>query len=126
MQKKDIPINLINARITKKTFFRWKLISKTANKIFKIFDLCLTSNLETANYLKMFGANNIYNLGNLKLTEKINIEEIKGKNENFLKNKDFWCAISTHDGEDDFFLKTHLEIKKVKKNNHSNCSKTYR
>ncbi len=114
-KKKGIPICLINARITKKTFFRWKLISKTANKIFKIFDLCLTSNLETANYLKSFGANNIYNLGNLKLTEQINVEEIQGINENFLKNNNFWCAVSTHDGEDDFFLKTHLEIKKVKK-----------
>ena len=44
--KKKIPISLLNARLTKKTYRRWNF-QKTAEKIFKSFDLCLTANLET-------------------------------------------------------------------------------
>ena len=39
--KKKIPLALINARLTAKTFKRWMLFPKTAKKIFGLFDLCL-------------------------------------------------------------------------------------
>ena len=50
-KKNKIPLAIINARITTKTFKKWMLIPETAEKIFKSFDLCLTSNLETKKYL---------------------------------------------------------------------------
>jgi len=68
IKKKKIPLLLINARITKKTFDRWKLLPNFAKKIFKKFDLCIASNKETENYLTKLGAQNVKNLGNLKFT----------------------------------------------------------
>ena len=47
LYKKNIPIVLLNARITKKTFKKWKLISFFSKNIFNKFNLCLPSTFET-------------------------------------------------------------------------------
>ena len=60
---------LVNGRITKKTFLRWKFLKNFAKKIFEKFDLCIVSNKETENYLKILGAKNIKNYGNLKFAK---------------------------------------------------------
>ncbi len=108
--QKKIPLALINARITKKTFKKWIYFPTTAKKIFSLFDLCLTSNQETKNYLLKLEAKNVFYLGNLKLINKI--EESKFKiNIDILDGKRHWVAVSTHDGEDIFCLRTHLLLK---------------
>ena len=43
IKKKNIPLLLINGRITKKSFLRWSLFKKFAKKIFRQFDLCIAS-----------------------------------------------------------------------------------
>ena len=45
-----IPIALINARLTKKSYRRWFSFLSTSKKIFSIFDLCLCANEETKNF----------------------------------------------------------------------------
>lgn len=112
LKKRKIPSILLNARITKKSYKRWKLVSKFAREIFSIFNLCLTSNHESVKYLKDLNAKNIKYFGNLKLSNKIDISKFKNKNFKILKKIKFWCAVSTHRGEDIFFLKTHSIIKK--------------
>ena len=67
--KKKIPLMLVNARITEKTFKRWKLVIKFAKKILEKFDLCISSNKESENFLKVLGAKNIKNYGNLKFSQ---------------------------------------------------------
>ena len=52
-KKRNIPIALINARLTRKSYDRWFRFSKTAKKLFSKFDLCLVSNLETKIFLKI-------------------------------------------------------------------------
>jgi len=115
-KKNKIPLALINARITSKTFKRWIKFIDTAKRIFNLFDLCLTSNLETKNYLTKLNAKNIYFNGNIKLINQSNENKIDNINEKSLLKKRFWLAASTHKGEDVFCLKTHLQIKKKYKN----------
>ena len=107
---------LINARITKKTFTRWKLLRNFAKKIFEKFDLCIVSNKESANYLAILGAKNIKNLGNLKFSNIKN--NLNNKPDEFLlnkiKNRKIWCAASTHPNEEIICGKSHLKIKKTK------------
>jgi 3-deoxy-D-manno-octulosonic-acid transferase len=110
--KKKIPIALINARITSKTFKKWAMFPRTAKKIFSLFNLCLASNSETKNYLSKLNADNIYYYGNIKLINKINKDEIRNINKNILLKKRFWLAASTHLGEEAFCIKTHLNLKK--------------
>ena len=52
LKKEEIPIILLNARITKKTFKKWLIFSNFANTLFKKFNLCLTSNNESKKFLK--------------------------------------------------------------------------
>ena len=110
-KKKKISIALINARITKKTFKRWSQISNFGKKIFNQFDLCICSNIETSIFLQKLEAKKVYKLGNLKLINKINLEKIKNINEEFLKRNQFWFAASTHKGEEEFCLNTHLKLR---------------
>jgi len=111
-KKFGIPIVLINARITSKTSKRWMWFPGVAKKIFNCFNLCLASNLETKNFLKNLNVENVQFYGNIKLANKINVSAIQNQNKNILVNKRFWFAASTHIGEDEFCLKTHLLLKK--------------
>ena len=114
IKKKNIPLLLLNARITEKTFYRWRIFKNYAKKIFENFDLCLASNKETENFLITLGAKNIKNFGNLKFT-KIQKSLNNPLNSNFLssiKNRKIWCASSTHHNEEAFCAKVHLDIKK--------------
>ena len=111
-KKKKIPIAIINARLTAKTFNKWMMFPNTAKRVFNSFDLCLASNNETKNYLKKLNAKNIHFNGNIKLINDVDESKIKNLNEKFLVLRRFWVAASIHQGEDLFCLKTHLRIRK--------------
>ena len=114
ISKRKIPLLLINARITKKSFLRWKLVVNFAKKIFEKFDLCLTSNEESEGFLKILGAKNIKNYGNLKFS-KINTDLNNKLDSDFLNkigNRKIWCSASTHPTEEILCAKSHLKIKK--------------
>jgi 3-deoxy-D-manno-octulosonic-acid transferase len=106
-----IPIALINARLTFKSFKRWMIFSKLAQKIFSKINLFLCSNYETKTKLEQLNLKNIYFEGNIKLSDHIDEEKIKNFNENTLLKKRFWFAASTHKDEDLFCLETHMKLK---------------
>ena len=113
ISKKKIPLLLINARITKKSFNRWKFVVSFAKKIFGKFDLCLTSNKESENFLKILGSKNIKNYGNLKFSNiKNNTKKLDLNFLNKIKNRKVWCAASTHPSEEIICTEAHLKIKK--------------
>ena len=111
-KQKKIPIALLNARLTKKSFNRWFKFPKTAKKIFEIFDLCICSNNETKNFLEKLNARNIKYEGNIKFLSTIDEKKFNNKNDQILSNSRFWIAASIHEGEDLFCIKTHLQLKK--------------
>ena len=118
INEKKIPLLLINARITKKSFDRWKFIISFAKQIFGKFDLCIASNKESENFLKILGSRNVKNYGNLKYSN-IKNDSKKGLDLNFLdkiKNKKIWCAASTHPTEEILCANAHLKIKENHKN----------
>ncbi len=109
LKKKNIPIAIINARITKKTFNKWMLIKGFANKIFSSINLSLSSNLETKKFLKKLNVKKNVYAGNIKFIGAI--EKIKTKRNNTLKGKRFWCAASTHNNEELLCIQTHIMLK---------------
>ena len=115
IKKRNIPLLLVNGRITKKTFLRWNFVKNFAKKLFEKFDLCLVSNKETENYLHILGAKNIKNYGNLKFAKaKTNLKNNSDSLFlNKIKNRKIWCAASTHSSEEIFCAKTHFELKKT-------------
>jgi len=114
INKKKNPLLLINARITKKTFVRWKLLKNFAKKIFEKFDLCIVSNKESENFLRILGAKKIKNFGNLKYSN-IKTDLNKKLDSIFVKkieNRKIWCAASTHAPEEILCAKSHIRIKR--------------
>ena len=118
IKERKIPLLLVNARITKKSFDRWRLIKSYAKKIFEKFDLCIASNSESEKHLKILGSKNIKNYGNLKFAKLKSSNNYKLDEDLFLKikNRKIWCAASTHPSEELFCAQTHLVIKEKYKN----------
>src|SRR6056300_339556 len=54
LNKKSIPLLLMNARITRNSFNKWKLFEKFALKIFAYISKAYPQNIETYNYLRKF------------------------------------------------------------------------
>jgi len=117
IKKKSISLMLINARITKKSYIKWKFFSSSAKKIFQNFDICLSSSLTSKNYLKLLGAKKISYIGNLKFTQS---EKATGGLSNNLKKffltKKTWCASSTHKLEEKICANIHKKLKVKYKN----------
>ncbi len=117
LKKRKIPITLLNARITKKTFNRWMFFSKFANHIFNHFNLCLSSNTETKKFLQKLGAKKIKFFGNLKFSQFENEKIFINKSfKRFIRSKKTWCASSTHNTEEVLCGLVHKELKKKYKN----------
>ena len=105
----NIPIILLNARISNKSFIKWKLIKNSMNKILNCFDLILSQSNESADYFNYFGNNNIKILGNLKFVVSENFEN-KEENLNLQKRLVF-IALSTHPTEEEVCIKIHSFLK---------------
>ena len=117
LEKRNIPITLLNGRITKKSFSRWKKLPNFSKKIFSKFDLCLSSNNETKFFLRKLGAQNIKFLGNLKFSQTEKKDALLNKKlEKLISSKKTWCASSTHFNEERFCSLVHKQLKKKHKN----------
>jgi 3-deoxy-D-manno-octulosonic-acid transferase len=110
---RDIPIIIMNARITERSFNKWQLFPNFANQVFGKITLALPQNLETLKYLKLLKVRDIKTAGNLKYYGQENNHDYSTK---LLKNKfkDFkvWCAASTHFNEEILIGNLHKKLKK--------------
>jgi len=118
LNKKNIPLLLLNARITKKTFKKWNYIKKFSNSLFKNISIAYPQNNETFNYLKRLNVSKIKKIGNIKYINSnenkfIKVDKMLMEN---LKDRKFWCASSTHPGEEIICCKVHIKLKKKYKN----------
>ena len=115
---KKIPLLLLNARLTKKTFNKWNKFRKFSKSIFQLITKAYPQNFETLNFLKKIGVKKIKFIGNLKFAENYSgkYEKINSKLRKQLKNKKVWIASSTHYNEEIFCAKVHLKLKKKIKN----------
>ncbi len=113
LKHKGIPLILLNARITKKTFNRWLKFKNFMKSILNNIKIAYPQNKETKLYLKKLGLNNYYQIGNIKFAEYDDANQNLDKKLNLLlKNRKFWVASSTHNSEETFFAETHRILKR--------------
>ena len=117
IKKRSISLVLLNARITKKSFKKWKIFISSAKNLFEKFDICFSSSLQSKKYLKHLGAKKIKYIGNLKFSQTEKKEDLLSKNlKKYFLSKKIWCAASTHDTEEKFCFIAHKKLKKKYKN----------
>jgi 3-deoxy-D-manno-octulosonic-acid transferase len=113
LKQNKIPVALINGRITKKTFRRWRLFSNSASELFSQIDVCLPSSLTSFRYLKKLNVKKLRLIGNLKFSQsELELPFIDKKLKYFLNKKKTWCASSTHNSEELLSGIVHLKLKK--------------
>ena len=117
IKKQKLPLILLNARITNKSYKRWKKINSFSNKLFSMFDLCLPQNKETFKYLKKLGSKKIKLIGNLKLCEikEENLKKLNSSQMSFLRSKKvLFTGLSTHYSEETFCTDLFLNLRRNK------------
>ncbi len=118
LENENIPLVLLNARLTKKTFKRWMRMKNFAQSTFNKIKISFPQNKETKLFLKKINTTNIKDLGNLKFVEN-KLSKKSKFNKNLideLKKRNIWVASSTHFGEEKFCAEAHIELKKKIKN----------
>ena len=110
IKKKSISLLLLNARITKKSFKKWRIFRSSAKEIFQKFDICFPCSLASKKYLQLLGVKKIRYIGNLKFSQT---EEgpLKYDFKNKHLFKKLWCASSTHDSEEKICGLVHKKLK---------------
>ena len=117
LDKQSIKKILLNARVSKRSYRKWKLLGKFSKNLFKKFDYTFPQNLESKIYLKKLEVKKIKFLGNLKFSQKkIFNDRLDKKLIKLIKTKKVWCAASTHDGEENICLKVHNRLIRKYKN----------
>lgn len=115
LNEKDIPIYLLNARISERSLRRMFFIKKYTGILpFSLFSGIFTMSPEMQNTAKLLGAQNVKILPNLKLiSEKLPVNETNRKKlvQKISKRK-AWIAVSTHPGEEEMLITAHEMIKK--------------
>ena len=110
---KKCKIILLNARISKNSFKKWKFLKPNFKKILSKFDFILPQSLEVVEMLKFFHFEKYKFIGNIKYTnidtDPPNIIQI---NNNFK----MWAAMSIHNSEIDHIIKIHKNLSSTEKN----------
>lgn len=107
-----VPLALINARMSPRSMKRWRQFAGSARPLFARFDVVLAQNEKIARMLRILGARNVSNSGNMKIdapppsadqTELANLQAAAGNRPRFL-------AASTHPGEDGIIAMAHRQL----------------
>lgn len=113
IKRRNIPLILINGRISNKTFKRWQQFDFVCKELLSCFNLCLGQSEEDAYRLRVLGAPETVCLGNLKYAGlPLPIDE--KSREDMLKQigkRPFWLASSTHEDEEVRLAKLHKRLK---------------
>lgn len=102
IKRKNIPLILVNGRISNRSFKRWQQFEFVIKEILDCFNLCLGQSEEDTYRLRVLGAKNTLCLGNLKyagLPLPVDAEKKKEIAEQ-ISDRPAWLVSSTHDDEE--------------------------
>ncbi len=109
---RKIPLALINARMSNRSFKRWRRNSGMAAMLFGRFQLVLAQNARLARSFTLLGARNVMVSGNLKIdsppppVDSRALDQLRSA----IGQRPLWLAASTHPGEDEQIAAAHKLI----------------
>lgn len=114
LYEKDIPIYLLNTRISQKSLKRMLLVKKIFNILpYRLFREVFVPSEEVRSYVRELGASGVTIIPNLKILSdklpcKINDASVIKE---MINNRKTWFAASTHLGEEDIILNIHKRLR---------------
>ncbi len=113
IKRKNIPLILVNGRISNKSFKRWQQFDFISKELLGCFSLCLGQSEEDAYRLRVLGARESVCLGNLKYAglplpiDRDKENEITSQ----INGRTVWLASSTHHNEEAKIARMHKRLK---------------
>jgi 3-deoxy-D-manno-octulosonic-acid transferase len=106
---RNIPLALVNARMSKVSFTRWQRRARAAHDLFSRFDVVLTQNQGLADNFTALGAHPAIAVGNLKIdAPPLPVEPARfAELDTALAGRARILAASTHDGEESIIADAH-------------------
>jgi 3-deoxy-D-manno-octulosonic-acid transferase len=111
---RDIPLALINGRMSARSFAGWRYAPRTAAAILSLYDVCLAQDDETAERLRGLGAKNVLVGGSLKADAPplpADADKLAALR-NAIGARPVFLAASTHAGEDEIILPAHDALRR--------------
>lgn len=112
VSRRNVPLALINARMSKRSAVRWRWFSGISKPLFSRFDLILSQNDAFARTLKRLGARRVLPVGNLKIdapppvVDAVELDRLR----HALAGRPLLVAASTHDPEEETIANAHRLI----------------
>jgi 3-deoxy-D-manno-octulosonic-acid transferase len=109
---RKIPITLVNARLSPRSFARWRRLPGFIGALLGKIDLCLAQSQDDAGRLLQLGAPRVNAIGNIKYdveappNDAVKLEALSSQ----IGARQIWVAASTHAGEEALALRVHKQL----------------
>ena len=109
---RKIPITLVNARLSPRSFARWRRLPGFIGALLGKIDLCLAQSQDDAGRLLQLGAPRVNAIGNIKYdveappSDAAKLEALSSQ----IGARQIWVAASTHAGEEALALRVHKQL----------------
>ena len=109
---RQIPIALVNGRLSHRSRRRWQRNKTTATPLFGRFNIVLAQNDRLATGFSALGARNVHSVGNLKIdappppVDLTELERLKAA----IGERPVFAAASTHEGEEETIAAAHRAL----------------
>ena len=111
-ERRRVPLALLNARMSERSYRRWRRVPRTAAQLLAKLDLCLAQSDRDGDRLAALGAKRVRNIGNLKHAapplpaDPMALEQLRTE----IGARPCWVAASTHPGEDEQIVEVHRRL----------------
>ncbi len=113
LKERNVPTVLVNARLSERSFARWKMAKNFAGQILDCFTMILAQTENDAQRFTALGAGNVYVTDNIKYSaaplphDDLALSELKLA----VADRKIWVYASTHDGEESLACRVHKNLR---------------
>ncbi|MHA1554398.1 MAG: 3-deoxy-D-manno-octulosonic acid transferase [Alphaproteobacteria bacterium] len=108
----DLPLVVVNARLSDRTFRRWRAVPSLALHLFKHMRMCLAQSVVDGERYAHLGAPLVTVTGNLKFdvpmleADPVDLSDVQA----MVAGRQVWVAASTHPGEEEIIAEVHRRL----------------
>jgi 3-deoxy-D-manno-octulosonic-acid transferase len=109
---RGIPMALVNARLSARSYRRWRRWPGLIGPVLSAFDLCLAQDQQQAERFRSLGARDVAVVGDLKAAAAAlpcapaELMQLRGS----VGSRPLWLAASTHPGEEEIAARVHRHL----------------